>query len=57
MIIINKREVMLVLGWNEYCKIHHISKKDKREIENLIRWRKNYLNYLKKEKEKRLTNS
>lgn len=46
-----------MIGWNEYCKIHHISKKDKREIENLIRWKKNYLNYLKKEKEKRLTNS
>ena len=57
MIIVNKREVRIVLGWNEYCKIHHISKKDKREIENLIQWRKNYLNYLKKEKEKRLTNS
>ena len=46
-----------MLGWNEYCQIHNISKKDKREIVNLIRWRKNYLNYLKKEKEKRLTNS
>ena len=43
-----------MLGWNEYCKIHHISKKDKRKIENLIRWRKNYLNYLKKEKEKKV---
>ena len=48
---------MLMLSLNEYCKIHHISKKDKREIENLIHWKKRYLNYLKKEKEKRLTNS
>ena len=55
MTIVNEREVRIMLGWNEYCKIHHISKKDKREIENLIRWRKNYLNYLKKKK--RLTNS
>ena len=39
-----------MLSWNEYCEIHHISKKDKKEIENLIQWRKNYLSYLKKEK-------
>ena len=37
-----------MLSWNEYCEIHHISKKDKKEIENLIQWRKNYLSYLKK---------
>ena len=39
-----------MLSWNEYCEIHHISKKDKKEIENLIQWRKNYLSYLKKRK-------
>ena len=39
-----------MLSWNKYCEIHHISKKDKKEIENLIQWRKNYLSYLKKEK-------
>ena len=44
-----------MLGWNEYCEIHHISKKDRREmeIEKLIQYRKNYLNYLEKEKRKR----
>ena len=44
-----------MLGWNEYCEIHHISKKDRREmeIEELIQYRKDYLNYLEKEKRKR----
>lgn len=45
-----------MLGWNEYCEIHHISKEV--EIEELIQYRKNYLNYLEKEKKKKgLTNS
>lgn len=48
--IVNEREVRVMLSWNEYCKIYHISKKDEREIKNLIRWKKRYLNYLKKEK-------
>ena len=39
-----------MLSWNEYSEINHISKKDKKEIENLIKWRKNYLSYLKKNK-------
>ena len=56
MIIVSEREVRIMLGWNEYCKLYHISKKDKREIENLLRWRKRYLNYLKKEKENRVDN-
>ena len=46
-----------MLGWNEYCEIHHIST-DKIEIEELIQYRKDYLNYLEKEKKKKgLTNS
>ena len=39
-----------MLSWNEYCEIKKKKKKDKKEIENLIQWRKNYLSYLKKNK-------
>ena len=41
-----------MIGWNEYCEIYHIST-DKIEIEELIQYRKDYLNYLEKEKRKR----
>lgn len=44
-----------MMTWDEYCEVYNITKKDKKEIENLIMFRKRYLKYLKKQ-EKEVNN-